>query len=119
MKRDITQVLTLIERASSERVKRSPAPVNRTVRLTKAQNDRIAELYGAGMRAIDIAKELGVTEWTVHHRLNRAGTLRRPTLTNEQLERAIELRGLGWSYDKIAKEVGSSYGTVRNRLGPL
>lgn len=72
------RLLGLLSRAASERVVRSLARRPKSpARLTAAQNARIVELYEAGTAPVDIAREVGTSEWTVHHRLNRNGVKKR------------------------------------------
>jgi hypothetical protein len=57
MKREITQVLTLIERAKSEQVSRPPVtPLNKSKRSTKSQNLKIETLYQGGVKPVDIER---------------------------------------------------------------
>lgn len=68
----------LLEQAPSEHVERdrSLRPKAPT-RLTAEQNAEIVSLYEAGWRPVDIAGQVGTSEWTVHHRLNRNGVQKR------------------------------------------
>lgn len=49
------------------------SPVKAPSRLTVSENQPIVRLYEAGWRPVDIARQVGTSEWTVHHRLNRNG----------------------------------------------
>ncbi|MBM7502943.1 sigma factor-like helix-turn-helix DNA-binding protein [Agromyces aurantiacus] len=69
------------------------------------------------MRATEIARKYRINEWTVHHRLKRAGITKRPNSMNEaEIALARSLRTDGLSYDRIAERVGFSASTVRNML---
>jgi len=94
------RVRTIIAHAQKEQVPRVSIqlPPRPQARLTAGQNAKITELYKSGMRAIDIARKLGVTEWTVHHRLNRLGIERRIVGMNETDKRqAMQMYELGES----------------------
>jgi len=68
------KIHSLIERAKSEHIERTYSPrAKAPARLTAEQNRRIVELYLEGRQPVDIAVEVGTSEWTVHHRLNRSG----------------------------------------------
>lgn len=69
------------------------------------------------MRPVDIARKHGVTEWAIHHRLNRASIRRRPhSMSQAQVDQAAALRANGLSYDKIAARIGFSASTIRTML---
>ena len=108
----------LLKKAGSERVERSrvlstPGPT----RLTKVENEQIVTLYKAGKRPVDIARELGITEWTVHHRLNRNDVVRRPTgLDDAQRAEAVRLHDDGMSVAKLAEHYGKSWKTIAKEL---
>lgn len=68
----------LLERARSEHVERDPTPRPKApTRLPAQQNAEIVSLYEAGWRPVDIARQVGTSEWTAHHRLNRNGVKKR------------------------------------------
>lgn len=72
------KIRDLLERARSEHVERdNPLRPKAPPRLTAEQNAEIVNLYGAGWRPVDIARQVGTSEWTVHHRLNRNGVKKR------------------------------------------
>lgn len=112
------KVTQLLKRAASERVERIfPTTARWPVRLTKDQNAKIAALYAAGHRPVDIARQLGTTEWTVHHRLNRQGVERRPTsMTNTEIEEARRLHEQGVPITELAKQFNRSWKTIRKEL---
>jgi DNA-directed RNA polymerase specialized sigma24 family protein len=69
------------------------------------------------MKSTEIARKYQINEWTVHHRLKRAGIAKRPTSMNEdQVDLSISLRVEGLTYDRIAARVGFSASTVRKVL---
>jgi DNA-directed RNA polymerase specialized sigma24 family protein len=114
------RISDLRQRANSSRVAReADATVRGPARLTQQQNDAIAALYRQGRRPIDIARELGTTEWTVHHRLNRLGIERRPTgLTPAEAEEAVLLYTEGVPITELAKRYERSWKTVAKALPP-
>ncbi|APZ35585.1 hypothetical protein BOH66_16125 [Microbacterium aurum] len=74
--------------------------------------------YQSGMKSTAIARKYEINEWTVHHRLKRAGIRKRPqSMSEQQIELAQALRADGWTYDQIAERVEFSATTVRNMLG--
>lgn len=82
-----------------------------------SQNDEIVKLYRGGMRAADIARQIGTSEWTIHHRLNRLGVERRPQgMSEEAITRAVQLRSAGMSFRKIGPAVGFSPNTIAKEL---
>lgn len=69
------------------------------------------------MRPADIAREMGVSEWTIHHRLNRMGIERRPTgLSVTQVLEATRLYELGESIRQIRLKIGFSDKTIKKAL---
>jgi DNA-binding NarL/FixJ family response regulator len=69
---EVERITRLCKQAATSQVQRvSPATARGPARLTRQQNEEIVALYKAGKKPGDIARELTVTEWTVHHRLNR------------------------------------------------
>lgn len=105
-------------RAASENVERPAAASKRaSARLTKRQNEDIRKLYRNGMRVVDIARELGTTEWTVHHRLSRMGVERRPHgLTPDELQNALRLYEGGESLRSLSQKFGCSDKTMKKAL---
>ncbi|MCK9920192.1 MULTISPECIES: hypothetical protein [Microbacterium] len=80
-------------------------------------NEEIARLYVAGMRPVQIAREVGTTEWTVHHRLNRMGIERRPTgLSPNHVREASRLYEEGESIRQIRLKIGFSDKTIKKAL---
>lgn len=119
LKPETKRVRDLVKRARTAHVEREPrAPRPHGVsRLTASQNARIADLYQAGWKPVDIARELGTTEWTVHHRLNRLGVVRRPTgLTPEQCREAVRLYQDGESLRQIGLKLGFNDKTVKKAI---
>lgn len=109
--------------AAAERVLRPQpaAPVRRgPKRLSEATNAGIVADYQAGMKSSEIAAKYGINEWTVRHRLHRAGVpLRSNSMNDHQVELTRQLRADGLSYTRIAEQVRFSEGTVRNVLKRL
>lgn len=112
------KIRDLCIRAASEHVERTrsistPGPV----RLTNDQNARIVALYEAGWTPTQIAVELGTTEWTVHHRLNRNGVVRRPIgMTRDEVQEALRLNDAGVPITKLAVQFDRSWKTVAKEL---
>jgi hypothetical protein len=112
-------IRVLRSRAASEHVERkTPAPRPRGAsRLAANQNARIADLYQEGWKPVDIAREVGTTEWTVHHRLNRLGVQRRPTgLTPEQGREAVRLYRNSESLRQIGLKFGFDAKTIKTAI---
>ena len=69
------------------------------------------------MRPADIARTMGTSEWTIHHRLNRMGIKRRPSsLSPTQIIEAKRLYELGESVWQIHAKLGFSENTIRKVL---
>lgn len=86
-------------------------------KLKLAQCDEILRRYQAGDRPVDIARDFGVTEWTIQNVRRRAGVPTRPKGMSEQaLARATELHAKGVSFRKIAIAVGYDARTVTAEL---
>ena len=119
LKPETKRVLDLVKRARTEHVElapRTPRP-HGTSRLTTSQNKQIVDLYQAGWKPVDIAREIGTTEWTVHHRLNRLGVERRPIgLTPEQCREAVRLYQDGDSLRQIGLKLGFNDKTVKKGI---
>lgn len=82
-----------------------------------SQNDEIVKLYSGGMRVADIAREIGTSEWTIRHRLNRMGIERRPTsLSPTQLLEAKRLYESGETVRQIRLKIGFSDATIKRAL---
>lgn len=112
------RISRLHERASSSNVERESSPIARgPVRLTKEQNDKIEALYKSGWRPADIARTLGTTEWTVHHRLNRLGVRRRPvSMTDAEIQEARRLNDEGVPITELTKRFNRSWKTIWKEL---
>lgn len=85
---EVERLRHLCERANSERVERSPVSdqpaCSSFSKLKTAQCDEILRRYQAGERPVDIARDFGVTEWTIQNVRKRAGVPTRPKGTSEQ-----------------------------------
>ncbi len=97
----------------------TPTPVRPSApkRLSNAVNAGIVFDYQAGLTAREIAAKYGTTDWTVRHRLHRAGVDLRPSsMSDEQVAFTHRLRAGGMTLQGIADRVGFSEATVRNAL---
>ena len=108
---EVERIRDLRQRATSERVERTPAsdqPARTSFsKLKPAQCDEILRRYQAGDRPVDIARDFSVTEWTIQNVRKRAGVPTRPKGMNEHaFTRAVELYAEGVSFRKIATAVG-------------
>jgi IS30 family transposase len=117
-KTEVDRISRLCKRAASGHIERvSPTTVRGPARLTKQQNDEIVALYKAGHRPADIARELGTTEWTVHHRLNRLGVQRRPiSMTDAEIHEALRLNDEGVPITELTKRFNRSWKTLWKEL---
>lgn len=118
---EVERIRDLCRRAASERVQRTPVSDQpaRTCfsKLKPAQCDEILRRYQAGDRPVDIARDFGVTEWTIQNVRKRAGVPTRPKgMSDRAVARAPELKMSGLSIRKIAAEVGYSPRTVSVQL---
>ena len=115
---EVARLRDLCSRASGERVLRTYSPPDRAApRLTMSQNEEIVKLYLGGIRPAEIARKIGTTEWTVHHRLNRMGVERRATsLSPDQVLEAKRLYELGESIRQIRLKIGFSDKTIKKAL---
>ena len=115
---EVARLRDLCNRAAGERVERTcSSPARAVPRLSMSQNDEIVKLYRGGMRPADIARQIGTSEWTIHHRLNRMGVVRRPTgLSSAQLLEAKQLYELGVSIRQIRLKIGFSDRTIKKAL---
>jgi transcriptional regulator of acetoin/glycerol metabolism len=115
---EVERITLLYKRAASQEVQRSdPTSVRGPARLTQGQNDEIEALYTAGWRPADIARTLGTTEWTVHHRLNRLGIQRRPSsMTKAEIQEARRLNDQGAPITGLAKRFNRSWKTIAKEL---
>lgn len=112
------RIRDLCERAASEAVERTP--VNATKTFSKLNTVKSAEIlarYEAGDRPVDIARDFGITEWTVQNVRKRAGVPARPHGMNEtDVGRAADLYAAGTSLRKIAIRLGFSAKTITKEL---
>lgn len=115
---EVARLRNLCSRAAGERVERTySSPARAVPRLTMSQNEEIVKLYEGGMRVADIAREIGTSEWTIHHRLNRMGVERRPTsLSPAQLLEAKRLYESGETIRQIRLKIGFSDATIKKAL---
>lgn len=82
-----------------------------------SQNDEIVELYRGGMKPVAIARRVGTSEWTVHHRLNRLGIERRPRgLSAAQIDEARQLSESGVSWRQLSLKYGFDSRTIKKYL---
>lgn len=119
LKPETKRVRDLVKRAQTEHVERAPLTPrpHGASRLSASQNAQIADLYQEGWKPVDIAREVGTTEWTVHHRLNRLGVVRRPTgLTPEQCCEAARLYQDGESLRQIGLKLGFNDKTIKKAI---
>jgi len=118
---EVERIRDLRQRATSERVERTPAndqPARTSFsKLKPAQCDEILRRHQAGDRPVDIARDFSVTEWTIQNVRKRAGVPTRPKGMNEHaFTRAVELYAEGVSFRKIATAVGYDARTVTAEL---
>lgn len=93
------------------------APKRNPKQLTAAQNKAIVDAYLAGQRIVNIAENIGVTAWTINHRLNVAGVMRRSlSMSDAEIDRAISLRAAGLSSKKIGAKLGYAPNTITKKL---
>lgn len=117
-KTEVERISRLCKKAASEHVERiSPTTVRGPARLTKQQNEELVALYKAGRRPADIARELGTTEWTVHHRLNCLGVEHRPiSMTEAEIQEALRLNDEGVPITELTKQFNRSWKTIWKEL---
>jgi IS30 family transposase len=117
-KSEVNRITRLCKRAASQEVRRSdPTSVRGPARPTQEQNNEIEALYTAGWRPVEIARTLGTTEWTVHHRLNRLGVQRRPiSMTAEEIQEALRLNDEGMPITELTKRFNRSWKTIWKEL---
>lgn len=115
---EVARLRDLCNRAAGERVERTYSPPARAVpRLTMSQNVEIVKLYRGGMKPVDIARRIGTTEWTIHHRLNRLGVERRPRgLSPAQIPEAVQLYEAGESLRQLSLRLGFNDKTIKKAL---
>lgn len=79
-----------------------------------SQNDEIVNLYRGGMKPLDIAREIGTSEWTIHHRLNRMGVERRSRgMSPAQIEEAQRLQESGVCWRQLSARYGYDSRTIK------
>jgi hypothetical protein len=82
-----------------------------------SQNEEIVKLYRGGMKPVYIARRIGTTEWTIHHRLNRLGVERRPRgLSPAQIAEAVQLYEAGESLRQLSLRLGFNDKTIKKAL---
>lgn len=82
-----------------------------------SQNAEIVKLYRAGWKPVEIAQEMRVTEWTIHHRLNRLGVERRLIgMSESDSRRAVQMYELGESMRQIGIKLGFNDKTIKKAL---
>lgn len=115
---EVERISHLYKRALAQSVlRREPTSFRGPARLTKAQNEEISALYAGGWRPADIARAIGTTEWTVHHRLNRNGVERRPIgMTDAESREAVRLYTANESMRQISLKLGYSDKTIKKAL---
>jgi len=87
------------------------------VRLDKAQRQRVADQYCAGIAIKDIAATFGVHRKTVRDIAVEAGLDPHPRgLHPEDLGRAATLYRSGWSLVRVGEDFGVNASTVMNAL---
>jgi IS30 family transposase len=111
-------IRALLERAESENIERHHSPSPKAApRLSLEKNMQIVALYEDGWKPSQIAEALGTTEWTVHHRLNRNGVVRRPLgMTPAEIREALRLNDSGVPVTELCKRYGRSWKTVAKEL---
>src|SRR3546814_18711431 len=63
--------------------------------------------YRSGMKSTQIARKYGINEWTVHHRLKRAGVTKRATsMSKLEIDLANDFPVAGGSSERSAQRVG-------------
>lgn len=118
---EVERIRDLYQRATSEHVERTPVDGQTAhtsfTKLKPAQCDEILRRYQAGDRPVDIARDFGVTEWTIQNVRKRAGVPTRPKgMSGQALAHAAELYAEGVSFRKIAIAVGYDARTVTAEL---
>lgn len=115
---EVERIREACGRTANKRVERTyAAPARAPERLTTDENERIVVLYDEGTKVAEIARLVGISEWTVHHRLNRMGVERRPRgLSLSQIDEAACQYEQGNSVREIQAKIGFSVNTIRNAL---
>jgi DNA-binding CsgD family transcriptional regulator len=117
----VKRLRDLYTQAASEHVDRTSVdePVLRFTfsKLTSEQSAEILARYQAGDRPVDIARDFGITEWTVQNVRKRAGVPTRPHGMNDaNIDHAADLKARGVSIRQISKELGFDAKTVAKYL---
>lgn len=115
---EVERIRQLCEKAASEDSVHLYTPKKRgPVKLSAADNVRIMQLYIEGWRPVDIADEVGTSEWSVHNRLNHMGIARRPKgFTSEQQDEIVTRYEAGESMRQIGISFGRDAKTIRKAL---
>ena len=113
-KTEVDRISRLCRRVASAHVERvSPTTVRGPARLTKQQDEQIVAIYKARRRPTNVARDLGTTEWTVHHRLNRLGVERRPiSMTDAEIHEALRLNDEGMPITEFSMRFNRSGKTI-------
>lgn len=73
--------------------------------------------YEEGARPVDIAVEVGTSEWSVHNRLRRAGVQSRGgRIPESSVKAAVALREQGVPFHVIAERLGHHPRTIANAV---
>jgi hypothetical protein len=118
---EVDRLRDLCKLAGSERVERTPVsdqpPRTSFSKLKPAQCDEIIRRYQAGDRPVDIARDFGVTGWTIQNVRKRSGVATRGrSMSQDEIDRAAKLKAAGTSLRKIAVAVGYDARTVTKEL---
>jgi len=85
--------------------------------LTRAEGDRVVQLYRNGKSMRDLAHQFGVHPTTVSATLRREGVeLRKRGLDAGQIDEAVNLYAAGNSLARIGDHFGVDHGTVWRQL---
>lgn len=114
------KIRELCKRAGSEHVERTSVAATKTFsKLNTAKSAEILARYKAGDRPVDIARDFGITEWTVQNVRKRAGVPTRPHgMNGVDIDRAADLYASGLSLRKIAIRLGFSAKTITKGASP-
>ncbi len=118
---EVKRLRDLYTRAASEHVDRTsvekPALRFTFSKLTSEQHAEILARYQAGDRPVDIARDFGITEWTVQNVRKRAGVPTRPHGMNvADIDQAAQLKAQGVSIRQISARLGFDAKTVAKYL---
>lgn len=87
--------------------------------MTEQTKARLIELWEADIRAIYIAKELGLSDATVYHWAKKLNLKIRDKFDDATKARLIELRTIGIGQKRIAEELGVTQATIQRWLRKL